>query len=270
MGAIAAGAGAVLGIGGALMGAGKKVKVPEFKKVNVAEEQSAAISGNMANFDKASELASKTTAFDQASLIAQLEKSIPGYQNMISKLSGNIMSDLSGNVNPDVEAALQRSSAGKALGSGVGGGSGAGRALSARDFGITSMQIQNQGFGKALNFMQNQRNVSTITPFSAANMFVTPSQRINLAMSENQSQYNRNMAAAQVAAQPDPMMAAIGGAFTNIGGGLLGGGMSSMMGGGGGGSKGGGGNNSGMSYDNWGSSGTIGSPAWYNIPGNNY
>ena len=89
-------------------------------------------------------------------------------------------------------------------------------------------------------------------------------------MSENQSQYNRNMAAAQVAAQPDPMMAAIGGAFTNIGGGLLGGGMSSMMGGGGGGSKGGGGNNSGMSYDNWGSSGTIGSPAWYNRPGNNY
>ena len=268
MGAIAAGA--ILAIGGAAMSAGKKVQIPGFKKVDVTGEQGAAISGNLANFDKASELASKTTASDQASLIAQLEKSIPGYQNMISKLSGNIMSDLSGNVNPDVEAALQRSSAGKALGSGVGGGSGAGRALSARDFGITSMQIQNQGFGKALNFIQNQKNTATITPFSAANMFVTPSQRINLAMAENKFQFSRDMAAAEVAAQPDPMMAAIGGAFTNIGGGLLGGGMGSMMGGGGGGGGGKKGNNSGMSYDNWGSSGTIGSPAWYSIPGNDY
>lgn len=269
MGAIAAiAAGAVLGIAGGAMGAGKKPKVPAFKKVDVAGEQKAAIAGNLANFESASELAAKTTATDQASLIAQLEKSIPGYQNMIAKLSGNIMSDLSGNVNPDVEAALQRSSAGKALGGGFGGGSGAGRALSARDFGLTSMQIQNQGFGKALNFIQNQRNVSTVQPFSVANMFVTPSQRLNLALSENTSQFNRDMTAAGIAAQPDPMMAAIGGSLTNIGGSLMGGGMGSMFGGMGGGK----GNNSGMDINrmNLYNPNVIGSPAWYQIPGNNY
>jgi hypothetical protein len=49
------------------------------------------------------------------------------------------------------------------------------------------------------------------------------------------------MAAAQVAAQPDPMMAAIGGSLSNIGGMAFGAGMGGMMGGGGGGGSGGGG-----------------------------
>ena len=71
-------------------------------------------------------------------------------------------------------------------------------------------------------------------PFSVSSMFITPTQRINLSLQENQSQYNRDMAAAQVAAQADPMMAAIGGSLSNIGGMAFGSGMGSMMGGGGG------------------------------------
>lgn len=259
--------GAALALGGSLLGAGKKPKIPAFKKVDVESEQKGAITGNLASFDKASELASKATAADQATLIAQLEKSIPGYQNLISKLSSNIQSDLAGVVNPDVEAALQRSSAGKALAGGFGGGSGAGRALSARDLGLTSMQIQNQGFGKALNFIQNQRSAATVQPFSVANMFVTPSQRLNIALSENQTQYQRDMAAAEVASRPDPILGALGGFASTVGGSMFGAGLSSAFGRMGGGS---GGNNSGMTTFYANSPTTVGSPAWYAVPGNNY
>jgi hypothetical protein len=80
-------------------------------------------------------------------------------------------------------------------------------------------------------------------------MFITPTQRINLSLQENQSQYNRDMAAAQVAAQPDPMMAAIGGSLSNIGGMAFGSGMGGMMGGGGGGGGQGGGGGGGFTIN---------------------
>jgi hypothetical protein len=103
------------------------------------------------------------------------------------------------------------------------------------------MQIQNQGLAQAQNFIQQQRAFGMVQPFSVSSMFISPTQRMNLALQENQSQYNRDMAAAQVAAQPDPMMAAIGGSLSNIGGMAFGAGMGGMMGGGGGQGGGGGG-----------------------------
>lgn len=242
MGLIAAGAGAALMIGGAAMSAGKKVKVPAFQRVNTEKEQEAAIKQNIASLQSGTELATKTTAAEQTLLEQQLRRAIPGYDQLISQAGKNIGANLRGEVSQDVQSQLQRSAAGRALGGGFGGGSGMGRALSARDFGLTSMQIQNQGLAQAQNFIQQQRTFGMAQPFSVSSMFITPTQRINLALQENQSQYNRDMAAAQVAAQPDPMMAAIGGSLSNIGGMAFGSGMGGMMGGGGsGGGQGGGG-----------------------------
>jgi hypothetical protein len=93
-----------------------------------------------------------------------------------------------------------------------------GRALSARDFGLTSMQIQNQGLAQAQNFIQQQRAFGMAQPFSVSSMFITPSQRIGALQQQNQQQYNRDLQAAQVAAMPDPTMAAIGSAISSAGG----------------------------------------------------
>jgi hypothetical protein len=241
MGLIAAGAGAALMIGGAAMSAGKKVKVPQFQRVNTEKEQEAAIKQNIASLQSGTELATKTTAAEQTLLESQLRRAIPGYDQLIQQAGKNIGSALRGEVSQDVASQLQRSSAGRALSGGYGAGSGVGRNLAARDFGLTSMQIQNQGLAQAQNFIQQQRTFGMAQPFSVSSMFITPTQRINLSLQENQSQYNRDMAAAQVAAQADPMMAAIGGSLSNIGGMAFGSGMGGMMGGGGGGGQGGGG-----------------------------
>ena len=264
MGLIAAGvAGAALMVGGAAMSAGKKVNVPAFQKVNTEKEQKAAIKQNIASIQSGSELATKTTAADQSVLEEQLRRAIPGYDQLISQAGKNIGSNLRGEISTDVQSQLQRSSAGRALSGGFGAGSGVGRNLSARDFGLTSMQIQNQGLQQAQSFIQQQRMFGMVQPFSTSSMFISPTQRMNLSLQENQFQFNRDMAAAQVAAQPDPMMAAIGGSLSNIGGMVFGGAIGGMdrkpvdhpNGGGGGGItlNYGGGGGGGVGYNPYGS-----------------
>jgi hypothetical protein len=220
MGAIL-GAAAIAGgtslIGG-LLSKGSKPKVPAFKPIDFAAEQKQAIQQNIGSLESATELATKTTAAEQSQLEAQLRRAIPGYDQLISQAGKNIGSALRGEVSQDVASQLQRSSAGRALSGGYGAGSGVGRNLAARDFGLTSMQIQNQGLAQAQNFIQQQRTFGMAQPFSISSMFITPGQRIGAMQQQNQQQYGRDLQAAQVAAMPDPTMAAFGSAISTAGG----------------------------------------------------
>ena len=253
MGLIAAGAGAALMIGGAAMSAGKKVKVPTFQRVNTEKEQEAAIKQNIASLQSGTELATKTTAAEQTLLESQLRRAIPGYDQLISQASSNIGSALKGELSPEASRNIQRYSASQALSRGYGGGSGAGLFGAVQNYARASEARQNQGLAQAQSFIQQQRTTGMAQPFSVSSMFISPTQRINLSLQENQFQFNRDMAAAQVAAQPDPMMAAIGGSLSNIGGMAFGSGMGGMMGGGGGGGgQGGGGGGITVNYGGYG------------------
>ena len=220
MGAIL-GAAAIAGgsslIGG-LLSKGSKPKVPAFKPIDFAAEQKQAIQQNIGSLESATELATKTTSAEQSQLEAQLRRAIPGYDQLIAQAGKNIGANLRGEVSQDVQSQLQRSAAGRALGGGFGGGTGMGRNLSARDFGLTSMQIQNQGLNQAQNFIQQQRTFGMAQPFSISSMFITPGQRIGAMQQQNQQQYGRDLQAAQVAAMPDPTMAAFGSAISTAGG----------------------------------------------------
>jgi hypothetical protein len=220
MGAILGGA-AILGgtsLLGGLLSKGSKPKVPAFKPIDFAAEQKQAIQQNIGSLESATDLATKTTAAEQSQLEAQLRRAIPGYDQLISQAGKNIGANLRGEVSQDVASQLQRSSAGRALSGGYGAGSGVGRNLAARDFGLTSMQIQNQGLAQAQNFIQQQRTFGMAQPFSISSMFITPGQRIGAMQQQQTAQYNRDMTAAQVAAMPDPTMAAFGSAISSAGG----------------------------------------------------
>jgi hypothetical protein len=236
-------------IGGAAMSAGKKVKVPQFQRVNTEKEQEAAIKQNIASLQSGTELATKTTAAEQTLLEAQLRRAIPGYDKLISQASENIGANLRGEMSPEAKRNVQRFAAQQSLGSGYGSASGMGTFSAIEKYARASEARQNQGLAQAQNFIQQQRTMGMAQPFSVSSMFITPTQRINLSLQENQSQYNRDMAAAQVAAQPDPMMAAIGGSLSNIGGMAFGSGMGGMMGGGGGGGGQGGGGGGGFTIN---------------------
>ena len=213
--------GAAISSAGSLLGGlfgGKKPKVPELKPIDFAAEQRQAIQQNIAALQPATELAQKTTAAEQSQLETQLRRAIPGYDQLVSQAGQNIAASLRGEISPEVSAQVQRSTAGRALSGGFGAGSGFGRALTARDLGLTGMQIQNQGLAQAQNFIQQQRAFGMVQPFSVSSMFVTPAQRIGAIQQQNQLQYGRDLTAAQVAAAPSPMQQAAQTAFTNFGG----------------------------------------------------
>jgi len=205
-------------LAGSLLSKGSKPNVPAFKPIDFAAEQKQAIQQNLGSLESATDLATKTTAAEQSQLEQQLRRAIPGYDQLISQAGKNIGANLRGEVSQDVASQLQRSAAGRALGGGFGGGTGMGRNLSARDFGLTSMQIQNQGLNQAQNFIQQQRMFGMAQPFSVSSMFITPGQRIGAMQQQNQQQYGRDLQAAQVAAMPDPTMAAFGSAISTAGG----------------------------------------------------
>lgn len=217
------------------MSAGRRTRVPEIRRVDTEREQREAIRQNIASIAPASELSRRATEADQATLESQLRRAIPGYDQLIGQASRNIGASLRGELTPEVTSQVQRSTAGRALMGGYGGGSGFGRALTARDLGLTSLNLQQQGLGQAMNFIQSQRSTGMVQPFSVSSMFVSPTQRINLALQENSMQFNRDVMAAQEAAKPNPMMAAIGGSLSNIGGMMFGDFMGGRGGGGGGG-----------------------------------
>jgi len=213
--------GAGISAAGSLLGGlfgGKKPKVPELKPIDFAKEQQQAIQQNIASLEPATELAKKTTAAEQSQLESQLRRAIPGYDQLVSQAGQNIAASLRGEISPEVSAQVQRSAAGRALSGGFGAGSGFGRALTARDLGLTGMQIQNQGLAQAQNFIQQQRAFGMVQPFSVSSMFITPAQRIGAIQEQQSRMYGRDLTAAQVAAAPSPMQQAAQTAITNFGG----------------------------------------------------
>jgi hypothetical protein len=213
--------GAGISAAGSLLGGlfgGKKPKVPELKPIDFAKEQQQAIQQNIASLEPATELAKKTTAAEQSQLESQLRRAIPGYDQLVSQAGQNIAASLRGEISPEVSAQVQRSTAGRALSGGFGAGSGFGRALTARDLGLTGMQIQNQGLAQAQNFIQQQRAFGMVQPFSVSSMFITPAQRIGAIQEQQSRMYGRDLTAAQVAAAPSPMQQAAQTAITNFGG----------------------------------------------------
>jgi hypothetical protein len=82
-----------------------------------------------------------------------------------------------------------------------------GRNLTARDFGTTSMAIQQQGLSNLGNFAGL---VTPSTTFDATSMFFSPQQRLEFAFQDRNTQFQRNLLAEQVAAAPDPAKAALG------------------------------------------------------------
>lgn len=211
----AAGISAAGSLLGGLFG-GKKPKIPELKPIDFAKEQQAAIRQNIAAIEPATELAQRTTQAEQTQLESQLRRAIPGYDQLVQQASKNIGAALAGEISPEVSAQVQRSAAGRALMGGY-AGTGAGRALTARDLGLTSMQLQNQGLAQAQNFIQQQRTFGMVQPFSVSSMFITPAQRIGAIQEQQARQYGRDVTAAQVAAAPSPFQQSVGTALSNVG-----------------------------------------------------
>lgn len=191
------------------MGAyGKKPGVPNYTPVDTQAAAATAIRGNQTNLPGAENLAASTNAFNQDQLLSMLSKSIPGYSAMVTKAGQNINDELSGQLPPDVQAQIQNSSAARALGGGYGGSRAAGN-LTARDLGLTSLDLTQKGLDSASRWIQTSKATAVPGMFDVSSMFVNPAEQIATDKANNDMSFQRNWLSSQIDAMPDPNTAAL-------------------------------------------------------------
>ena len=217
-----------MGIAGGLMKKGPKI--PAYEKVDQAKEQGAAISSNLASFDKSRQLAEQTSAADQEILMANLERAMPGYGSLISGASGAIGSMISGNIPMADQGLLMRRAAESGVTGGI-AGSQAGRNLTARDLGLSQMSMVQSGLGALNPFLSTVRSTAVANPMGVGSMYVDPAQWTQNAIGENRFGYNAAVGKARADAANSGMNR-FAGALQSAGG-MMAGGMFSGGGAGG-------------------------------------
>ena len=225
------GIGLAMGVAGGLMKKG--AKVPKYKKIDQAQEQGAAISSNLASFGKSKELAAKTSAADQEILMANLEKAMPGYSNLIGGASGAIGNMIAGKLPMADQGLLMRRAAEGGMAGGI-SGSQAGRNLVARDLGLSQMSMTQAGLGALNPFLSTVRNTAVANPMSVRASYIDPTQWTRNAIQENQFAHGAAVSKAKSDAA-NSFQNKFAGALQGVGGMMAGG----MFGGGGGGGIGG-------------------------------
>lgn len=210
---------------------GTKPTVADYKPTDLTTEAGRAAKGNLANYDD---------------IIALLDKMIPGFSEQQKQGSKNTLSMLRGEIPEDVQSAVKRNSAFRALSGGY-GGSGMSKALTARDFGRTSLDLMGEGTNSAQKWASFGTGV-------AAPFIVTAPAQAEMTMKNNLYSQAVEQMRANVLAAPDPgaagifnlqtAMGAMAASFFGGKGGSLGTGANpnqagSITGGGGGGMSGG-------------------------------
>lgn len=179
---------------------GSRPSVPAYEAVSAEQEQLNAIQGNLAALPGASDLASRVNTFNQAELDRLYEMALPGYDSIRDSLGANYASLARGEIPQDVQDAIGRSGAARALGGGY-GGTGMGRNLIARDLGLTSLDLM----GYATNATQRWLSTAAAPRFDVSSMFFSPAQRLGHAVNERNFKFQRDWLNAQIEAAPDPV-----------------------------------------------------------------
>lgn len=218
--------GLAAGVAGSLLSKGPKL--PKFKKTDQTAEQGKAISSNLQHFDKAKELADRSSEADQDRLESIISRTLPGYKDLIAS-GGNAIKDMIGGRVPiqDQNQILRRSAEkGSALGL---SGSAAGRNLSARDLGLTSLQLTQSGLQQLNPFLSTVRSTSTVNPMATSSSFISPEQRIQNEMQQNQFAFNADTQAA-ISKSKNSTRNKFAGMLSTAGGMAAGGGFNKILG----------------------------------------
>lgn len=175
-------------IGGLIAG---KPSIPAWKTIDLGEQQTKAIQENQNSLPALENLASNTNSFNMEQLQSMLKSIIPGYDAITAGVSKDITSMVSGEIPADVSNAVQNSAAARALTGGF-GGSGISGNLTARDLGLTSLDIMGKGISSAESWLSTVSNIASPQMFNMTSMFVTPQQQFQDTMENQTQQFQRD------------------------------------------------------------------------------
>ncbi len=240
---------------------GSKPAVAPYTPTDFSAEQTKALTENIGAFPDITQLGD----LYQQYMLGGLNAQIPGFSNILAsggKTTQEMLDAaaplLRGEIPQDVQDQVQRSTAYQSLMSGT-AGSGMSRALTARDLGLTSLGLEQQGAQLATeggNAAQRWAGLAEGTMLNPSSMLITPQQQAALTMQNNLYKQSTQQYANNVAASPDPVAKGISDTIMSLVGAYLGHGMGGgQSGGGGGGATGGGGTPGGAgvaSYQNFG------------------
>lgn len=173
---------------------GGKPKVPAFTPVNAQDVQAATISGNTAALPATIAQTSAINAAQFANIDKLLADATGGYYNRIKTSIGKNTADLVAGVIPqDVSNAVRTNAASRSLYGGF-GGSGMGANLTARDLGLTSLDLIGRGIGAATRWMSAVNNI--YQPVSVGAMFarntISPEFGIQQAVEERNAKFQHD------------------------------------------------------------------------------
>lgn len=214
-----------IGILGAVLASGDKPKVPDYVPIDTTKVQGDTIAGNVKNLGAAENLAGATNLFNQEQLSKMLTMAVPGYNEMMAGGSKVINDLMAGKLPDDVVSQTLRTATAKGLAGGFGTGSAA-KNIGLRDLGLTSYEATSRGLSSALAWLSMAKSVSVAPQFSPSSMFVNPTFGIQTALQQNAAVWQNKWLQNQVAAEPDPTSANIGGVLATIGGSMAGSGFS--------------------------------------------
>lgn len=191
-----------------------KPKVPKFKPLDFGKETATSLAEYQANLPAAAEFASKFNELSGDQMLAALEKMLPGYAKLRDTGTSLIQSQMRGEVPQDVQNRLERQAAERGVTIG-GAGSGLAGNDYLRNFGLTSLQLTQQGLNSAAQWMNQAASKTPV--FNMSNAFIPIQQRIGIRQQENESQWQRNWLKNQISAVPDGWQGALIGLEDNIG-----------------------------------------------------
>lgn len=137
---------------------------------------------NNNQWQDARDFSTRLNNYNTAQLHGQINKSLPGYQNLINRSLRNTRSWLRGQLPSDVAAAIEDRAAERATNFGLPAGSANQRALTSRDLGLTSLNLMSQGENSLQRWISTARSFLTPQLSSPMDFLFTPTQYVNTAL----------------------------------------------------------------------------------------
>lgn len=185
---VAIGSAAVTVVGGILTKP-KAPKAAQYAPVDIQNEQTKAVQGNLGNESSIEQLLSRSNAFTQGQASSLQEKAMPGYTHLANSLTSRAttLADHPYDVPPEVTANLERLAAEHGISGGTRGQFNDFSLL--RDFGINSLQYGRENINQAQSLTGLLATIAPkVNPMSPVSMYVTPAQAIATTTNNNQTQ----------------------------------------------------------------------------------
>ena len=205
---------------------GGRPVVPTWNNINltgIGGQQDAATAGNAQALPGLEALAGGVDTFNQDQLTQLMNNVMPGFSESSATAGKNIQSEISGQIPTDVSNAIQSSDAAKSITGGF-GGSELSKTLTARDLGLTSLDLTNQGMSSLESWSSNLDKMFAPGEFNVSSMFVDPQTEFTDTMQNQEQAYSQQWLSNQVSAMPNPAAAGLFKYLSGMGSGMVGGG----------------------------------------------